>query len=248
MAWRFDGTDDDVRFNTGAMSGHGTSAATFAAAIVNRNAIGSWDGIITVSQNGTTTVQDDLLEFDDTNHLSTWPGAGTGISASTAITDTTNFVIVAMQYAPNGTPRFHWKIGASAWVHENGTGSIGSGRSAAWDSSDRIIVGTDPSGGDDTSADITVAGIFKGAPSDVTVETLTLTSYADWQAFGFSWLVPFNITGTLVDDSGGAGGEVSRTAGLGGSLVADPTGFFGGGAAATSFVPRRRSDSLLLVR
>lgn len=228
MSYRFDGTDDDVRFSPGSFVGYAAGPIT-CAALINRNGTGAWGGVLTwtdVAGAASGVVGADLIEFSNTDLLSFWNGqvGGQDISGSTAtaITDTTNWMIVAVSWGGASTaPRYHWKIGAGAWVHESIADSTGAS-SAAMAAADRWIVGTDPTGGDDLNADVTCTGAIKSALSDAAIEALDMTTFASWQSVFTDWLIGFETSATQTDRTGGGGDEVSRA---GTSLVSDPAGW-----------------------
>ena len=241
MAYRFDGTDDDVRFSPGAFTNY-TAGPITAAALIKRNATGSWDGIITLldAAGGDSSVLIDLLEIDNANHFAFWNGETTvsgtngSIDGSTTgtLTDTANWYIVAVSWGGNGTaPKFHWKqLGAGSWTHQ--AIADGTGRNALqMTSSDRIIVGTDPTGADDLAADVVWAGMSKSNDADATIETLDTLDFADIEAYGFEWLVGFEASETQTDRTGGGGNEVSTS---GTTLVSDPSGWTWGGGVTES--------------
>lgn len=229
MAYRFDGSDDDVRFTMGTFDGY-TAGDLSAAMLLKRNATGAWHGMLTINDAAgaaSGTVLADVMEFSNGNVLAFWNGqvGGEMINGSTAttITDTTNWMIVGLSFDGGGTtPRFHWKIGSGSWNHENITGTLGSADMATMATADRIIVGTDPSGGDDLSADVACVGMIEAFWADADFEALSLTSFAAWETKftgSGAWLIGFEDSGTQTDRTGNGGNEDTRS---GTTLVSDP--------------------------
>lgn len=244
MAYRFDSADDDVRFTPGALTSYTMGPVTMAA-LINRNETSTWHGIVTILDagggDGSTPVLIDALEIDDTNHLSFWNGRGSPASAeiagaaSTSFgTDTTNWFVVAVSWGGASTaPKFHWKqLSSGSWTHQ--AISDGTGQDCKpIVSADRIIIGTDPSGGDDFGGDVVWAGIVKSNVADATIENLDTLSFQTVVDFGWDWLVGFEASGTQTDRTGGGGDQASIS---GTSLVSDPGSWdwtLGGGGAVT---------------
>lgn len=233
MSYRFNGTNQDIRFSIGAFSGY-IGPLVFAI-YLKRNAFAAWMGAITVSVGVTTAVRSDSIEFDPTNKMSYWPGGGSTVAVAAANTDPA-FQLVVLTANPNlgvDQPRFHTKSLGGAWAHAN-TSATTSSSGTAFGATDQIIIGTDPSGGDDLNADVVaVAGKkFVATPSDVAVEALfSDVDFTVWQGAALDWLVGFDAIGTRSDLTGGGGNEVARNGTP--TLVSDPAGWsFTGGAAA----------------
>lgn len=218
------------------------------AAGLNLNGTSAWQGIGILHDGSTELLF--ILELDPSNHLvgddnlASW-------SSSTAITDTTNDLIVALSW--DGTDnvannaRWSWKIGASAWVHENETINIGQ-QATAIQSTWRIRIGNNLGTSDDANYDLYTWGYRLGPRSQTEIEALSLGSggWATWQTMfdiPDSILHRFDNISALTDQANGNANETARSA-AGITLVTDPSGFYGGGGATATAVPAAGTGDL----
>jgi hypothetical protein len=239
MAYRFDGSDDDVRFSMGAFDGY-TAGPISGAVLLKRNAASAWHGLICVydatgADSGNVGL--DLIEYSNGNQLAFWNGKVGGAfidgSSGTAVSDTSNWQIVGVSWnGASSAPRFHWKVGAGSWNHASGADSTGSDANT-FATADRIIVGTDPTDSDDLSGDVVCAGMIKANWADGDFEALDMSAFSSWTAKftgAGAWLVGFEASGALTDRTGNGGDEASRA---GTTLVSDPGGWSWAGAGTT---------------
>ncbi|WCB92304.1 hypothetical protein DSM104299_00994 [Baekduia alba] len=245
MAYRLNGTDPFLRASVGAFNGYNVRGAPASAfALVKRNATGgstAWHGVYTMDQ-GNTSIAHDWLEFDPTDHLSGYLGNGAGYATAATFADTSNWMIVGFTW--DGTASgwtWWWKTGAGAWQSESETLSAVFTLNAG--AGFRHIVGNEPGLGDDANFDIVCVGAIKSQLTGATVQTLSLTSIASWDAVFTgpnAWLLGFDAIGSRSDRTGNGGDELARSAGI--TVVADPAGFAWGAQGGPSATTVRLSS------
>jgi len=225
MAYRLTGTDPFVRFSIGAFNGYSMESDVMsAAALLKRRSATAWHGIHVVDD-GTTSPYTYIDEFNPSDQL---VGGPDGVTTSVqTFNDTTNWMIVGFTKAA-GTGAgiawtWRWKIGAGAWSSEADTYS---GRTSSAGSGYRHIIGNEPALGDDADFDIVCAGLIKSQLSQASFESLDMSSFSTWTSVftgAGAWLIGFQAIGSLSDNTGNGGNELSRSAGI--TVVSDPPGW-----------------------
>ena len=224
MAYNFASTNR-VEFAITPFTGTTFGAMTMAI-YLRRAAVSSLDALI----NFTTSALGDLtyLTIQSAGNLPSSLRGSTGTAttpSTTVLNSTSTWYLLAVTYAAGAgvTPRFHLHNGTS-WAHENAVGTLPD--AAALVGSDRLIVGSQFSAASFVG-DIVCCGVKKANSTDVTIETLSRTSFQSWRDFGFDWLIGFDSSleaaGILQDQaSPGTGDEIAIS---GTTPVADPAGW-----------------------
>lgn len=236
MAYRFTPASNPfVRCAIGAFNGYGMRNSPQSAAwLLKRNATGGFQAVHVVDD-GTTADYTFPLEFNGSNQMVFDTAVGGWATAAT-FTNIADFGIYA--YSWDGTTTAgalirRWKIGAGAWQSETGTVTIINGTAAG--AGYRHIIGNNGALGDDGSMDYVCGGLIKAVLSQAQIESLSLTSFAAWQAVFTgtgAWLIGCETISALTDRTGNGGDEVSRSA-AGITLVSDPDPGFWGAVAAS---------------
>lgn len=229
MAYRIATNADNVEFDKTPFNGYTLGGFT-AAALLKRNTLSTLQRALFVSD---LSFPYFALGFDTSNNglLSGRAGSTRTVTGGSP-NSTTPWYLLCFSGNGAATPRCHLHDGTS-WTHSNGSTTFGA---VAFGSTHRVWL-SPPSGwgGEYLKADVVCMGFKKTDSVDLTVETLTPTSFSSWQAFGFDWLIGFDAAGTRINQGGGSGGgEIART---GTSLVSDPAGWSWAPAAAP-FTPQ----------
>lgn len=237
MALRFSGTDPFLRTSIGAFNGYGirSGSPNSGASLLKRNATSAWHGIHTIDAGGTTNWHYPM-EFNPSNQLAQ-DTSNSGWTTAATYTSTADWMILAFTWTGGNTTGdfvWRWKIGAGAWQSETDTATAFANAPSTAGSGYRHIIGNNASLGDDANFDWVCTGLIQSSLSQATVESLSMTGIASWDAVFTgtgAWLIDGEATATRTDRAGNGGDETSRSAGL--TLVSDPSGWSWGGAAAT---------------
>jgi hypothetical protein len=239
VALRFNGTDPFLRASMGAFSGFvfGNQPSSFAACL-KRNGTGTWQGIHVVDDGAGANVSYPM-EFNPSNNIVEAMSTGDGGRTNgTAITDTTNFMIVGWTWDGSGSSTgmiFYWKIGTGSWntFTPTGPGAFGT---PVWGSGYRHIIGNEAALGDDANFDWVCNGAIESALSPTAFQSLDMSSIASWDAVfngSGAWLLDGQSIGTRTDRTGNGGNEINRSAGI--TLVSDPAGWSWGTTSVFAF-------------
>jgi hypothetical protein len=221
MSYRFNGSSSVMEFSPAPLVGSALGNWTFAMLLKRNSVGGSSPRLLYLMNSGLSSVRIGW-EFTSSNLQRLNNEDARTSSGGTAGTSTSLFEIVASTHTAGvTTPRFHQYEGTS-WSHAAGDFSMSNLLSPVA-SSDRLRVGQSLA----LNADVVCAGIKTVNSADLTVETLSLTSWTAWLNFGFDWLIGFDTSltsgGVLQDQSAaGTGDEVLNT---NTSVVADPAGW-----------------------
>jgi hypothetical protein len=224
VAYRFNGSTDNVRFAIGPFSGVTVSALTFAAFFKRAVAGAASHELITFTNSALSALKIDDMLSGAQPHLFTNGGSNDTSQTTMSLSSTTLWYLLVVTWPGSGAARFHLHNGTS-WAHTNA--NSGSAANSALTGTDRIYVGGPPGFGQPFNGDFVCAGIKRADSTDLQVETLSRTAFSAWTGFAFDWLIGFDsslVTGGLLQDqaSPGTGDEVSRS---GTTLVADPPGW-----------------------
>jgi uncharacterized membrane protein len=223
VAYRFDGSDDNVEFASAPFTGYLFGAVTMAV-FLKRNSISTNDMLLYFSNAGGSDRTN--LRLKSSNVLSLERIGGGPADSTATVTDTTKwYLLVATVAAGTSTPRFHIHDGTS-WTHQNGSNTIGDTTAGAMVGTDKLFF-SQPYSSIAAGADLVCAGIKKADSTDGQVETLSRTAFQSWRSFGFDWLIGFDSSlesaGILQDQATpGTGDEVAIT---GTTAVSDPPGW-----------------------
>lgn len=234
----FDGTDDRIRLNPGAITNSGAGPKTFAA-IVKRTADSGTGSDPIIALNYAADIDGSFYFGQSANTLALLNNGATQTSVSSfTVTASDGWCLVAVTKASGtATPRFHkYRYSDATWTHSDGSAAIGNGAATT---TLTIEVGSWFNGVDTAPIRLAVAGVWNSVLSDATIETLELALQAWVDANpGAFWCFDQASTATPVDDLSSTG-TADQTAITGTSVVTgdDPPGFdftLGGGSGTSS--------------
>ena len=209
MAYRFNGSSDYVRFAPTPLNAYVIGPVTMAALFKRSNVSGD-DYAIALTDSGVTGWR--AVLDPQTNVLAMTVNL-TSRGAFSTLGDTTKWFLGAATWGGTGgtTARMHVHDGTS-WAHADTALNMASPFGTVAGTDIFTVGGITLGGAQCFAGDIVCAGIKKASSSDLTVETLSPTSFPSWLSFGFDWLIGFDGSGTRNDlASPGTGGEVSRS-------------------------------------
>jgi hypothetical protein len=214
MAYNFDGVDDQLGFALGPFSsGYSAGPITIAMLYKPGNAFTRPVVVFTTSADGFRM----HIDSDGSSHPRLVTANGNNVATAAIAYNTTGWWLIVATWAGSGNPRWHIHDGTS-WNHA----SFADAATTSITSTDKLKIAT-RNGASYFAGDIVCTGIKKADSADLTVETLSRTSFAAWAAFGFDWLIGFETSATLVNRaSPGSGNETSR---VGTTVSSDPPGW-----------------------
>lgn len=214
MAYRFNGTSNNIFFSAAPLNSYSNGAITLAI-YLKRTALSTFDDLLGIfdSSSGIRAA----LYASSSNAMTVYRS----VNGNTGPTlgSTTAWYLLAVTFNASGNYRYHVHDGSS-WSH-TAAGVLSSVAIAS--SGDRIGISTSIAAGF-FAGDVVCAGIKKSDSADATIETLSRTSFDVWRGFGFDWLVGFDTSlqsaGVLQDQATpGTGDQISIN---GTSVVSDP--------------------------
>jgi hypothetical protein len=247
MAYRFaPASSAYIEISPGPFVGYAMRAAGApwsCYALINRNGLATWQGIVTINDGaGTPAAYYHFLEFSPGNNLVGDDSVFASWTSTETFTSTTEDTILGMAFAGTdnvvNNARYDFKKGAAAWGSENETIDLG-GNGTTVGSGYRIRIGNNHDLGDDGDFDLVCLGLIKSQLSQGTVQSLSQSSFSAWQSVFTGTgaiLLRFDDIAARNDVNGNGANETARSA-SGITVVADPSGFFGGTGATVTNVP-----------